>query len=283
MKPMLAHRFNDHRKKIVFPCHVQPKLDGTRALYFRGKFQSRGRPNEEGDLWHDSVLEHINCFLRPTIPDNIVLDGELYKHGWKRQKINGAISVVRQTPNTQTRFIEYHVFDLLDLDNEDMPFHERTILLAGLLGLNPKSPAKYVFTQTVYDHIQADYFYRHFRADGYEGLMYRDSSAPYGTAWTCSNKENRWPTLLKRKLWIDEEFICLGVEEGSGKNTGLVGALQFRSSTGHIFTAGSGLSDFERREYMDRPPIGHTVTIKYESISEKGIPLQPSIVQVHES
>src|SRR5271170_7191502 len=30
--PMLAHKYKDFAKKIIFPCHVQPKLDGMRCI-----------------------------------------------------------------------------------------------------------------------------------------------------------------------------------------------------------------------------------------------------------
>lgn len=282
MKPQLCFRYDKQAHKLTYPCYIQPKLDGLRALYFRGNLQSRGRPKEEGKIWNRNVLPQFKDYLAPILPDNIVLDGELYRHGWARQKINSAAAVNRETPSTQSHFIQFHVFDCFDIDYPDIPFAERTNYLLGLLAFKPDAPVQYVPTQLIHDPLTGDNFYRQFKQSGYEGAIYRQAAAPYGTAWTCGNQENRWAHILKRKLWIDEEFTCIGVEEGTGKNTGLVGALVFMSKSGHKFTAGSGLSDLQRRDYMDRPPIGFPVTIKYESLSLDGKPLQPSILAVHD-
>lgn len=276
MKPMLAKKWQDQRNKLTYPCYVQPKLNGVRALFRAGKFQSR-----DGHLWADSVLAHITHCLQ-NISERYLLDGELYTHGWSLQQINGAISVNRNEPKAQTFFVEYHVFDIIDLDNPHLSFHERRQLLLDFLYPNLiGSKVKLVPTQMVSTELEAESWYGIWKYGGYEGMMYRHFDAPYGFLRDCSNKENRWHTLLKRKDWIDEEFTIVDVTEGTGQFEGQVGALVFETPLGIRFQAGSGLSHFERREFMDKPPIGYKATVKYEMLSDSGTPLKPTIVIVH--
>jgi len=103
---------------------------------------------------------------------------------------------------------------------------------------------------------------------------------PYGFVENCGNKENRWKRMLKRKDWLDEEFEILDIEEGTNSNEGRVGALVFKASNGQRFTAGSGLSSHQRDEFWSSPPIGRLCKIRYEMLSDDGIPLKPTIEYV---
>jgi ATP-dependent DNA ligase len=74
--PMLAKEID--KKKIIYPCLVQPKLDGVRCLAYwendKIKLLSRG-----GKEW--TVPNHINFQLESLLPKDCMFDGELYVHG----------------------------------------------------------------------------------------------------------------------------------------------------------------------------------------------------------
>lgn len=273
MKPMLAFKYQDRRDRIVYPCYVQAKLNGVRMLYRAGCCQSR-----DEHLWHDSMLDPIRHAL-VDLDEAWILDGELYVHGWSLQQINAAASVNRISPSPKTARVQYHIFDGFLADNLLMPFNERIDwlfravypLTVGTIALS------LVTTQYVTSLSEADQHYRTFKNGGYEGMMYRDASAPYGFSMNCTNKENRWGCLLKRKDWLDDEFVIVNVELGMGKYANVVGSLVLCTSDGIMFCAGSGLSDIERHEYMDNPPIGRLARIRYEVLSDGGIPLKPTI------
>lgn len=273
MKPMLAKKYADHSHKLEYPLYVQPKLNGVRALYHNGDFQSR-----DEHMWNPPVLEHLTTELA-NIPLNLILDGELYVHGWPLQKINGAASVNRLLPTTSTTLIQYHVFDCFDANNFNRPFSDRIRLLYSLPTFQTSLFSLLVNTHEVYSPAEADHFYRHFKDLEYEGMMYRTDS-PYGLASNCTNKENRWPCLLKRKEWLDEDCEIIDVEIGEGKYSSCVGSLTLRFPNGRIFSAGSGLSDLQRLTYMDAPPIGRFAKIKYEMLSIDGVPLKPTVEAV---
>lgn len=272
MKPMLAHRWEDHSHKLTYPLYVQPKLNGVRALFFNGTFQSRDEHH-----WSPSILAHLTPALLTTYP-HLLLDGELYLHGTPLQTINGAISVNRNSPTHLTPSIQYWIFDCIPADNPDADFAARHAMLEAHSHSLPPS-IRLTPTHLCNSPSEADHYFSKYKSEAYEGLMYRPN-LPYGLSTHCTNKQNRWSRLLKRKDWLDSEFTCIDIECGTGKYSESVGALVFESPTGLRFTAGSGLTDAERTAYLHSPPIGHTFRVRYETLSLNGIPLKPTIEAV---
>lgn len=275
MKPMLAFKWQDHRKKLSFPLFVQPKLNGVRMLYQAGVCVSR-----DGHKWKSTMLQGIREALE-YLPPNIMLDGELYVHGWSLQKINRAIAVTRNEPTDLTAGVQYHVYDAVEFGTTPQrlmaPFWERHSILRNALARvahNLKSPIRLVETHSVSSDLMADGHYAQWKAQGYEGMMYR-TDEHYGFPTMCGNKENRWTRLLKRKDWLDEEFEVIGVEPGEGRLRDTVGALVCLCDAGQ-FRVGTGLDDSERAAFWHNPPIGQFVTVKYEMLSDNGTPLKPS-------
>ena len=77
--------YEPHR--VTYPCYVQPKLNGIRALYQNGNFQSRDQlPFPPG------LLNHLSSPLQSAFDPSVILDGELYVHGWPLQRINAAVT-----------------------------------------------------------------------------------------------------------------------------------------------------------------------------------------------
>jgi DNA ligase-1 len=221
------------------------------------------------------MLLEIREELKP-LSKNFILDGELYKHGWSLQKINGAVSVNRVEPSKDTPFVEYHIFDCVLSSAPTLPFEARwEKLIEHLSDFQHDVRVKVVPTLKVFDLSEAESNYSFFKKLNYEGMMYRDPYSSYGFASQCKNKENRWTCLLKRKDWLDGEYPCIGINEGEGKYSGMVGSLILEVRPGLYVDTGSGLSDMQRVEYFENPPIGKPVRIKYEMFSDDGIPLKP--------
>lgn len=290
MKPLLAHVYEP--KRVTWPCYVQPKLNGIRALYQDGHFQSRDEiPFPEG------LLDHLAKPLRELFDPSIILDGELYRHGWSLQRINAAVTPVRQQPTEDTGLVEYHVFDRVDYG---LSFQDR-IEMYGSGNVMLPLGIEDVLTKLVKSEAEADSYYAHWVACGYEGMMYRTGTCPYtlpkqpqvktqsSRLKFLSDKDNRVWHLLKRKSWLDEDFLCTRVFEGEGKYHGTLGALECTINGGKMtwdmdrtFSVGSGLTDAERAKYWDHPElvIGHQVKVKYLCLSEAGIPLNPTVLAI---
>jgi len=276
MKPLLAQPYSP--EKVHFPCYVQPKLNGIRALYQGGRFQSRDELP-----WNVNLLAHLSDALS-NIPKDVVLDGELYLHGTPLQKINGAVTPVRTEPNELTREIQYWVFDMATAT----PTKERIPVLRDLLE-DIKPPVYLVPTVFVANSTIADFYYEQFKRDGYEGIIYRHIDGIYSTpkqigahGKPMSDKNNRTRFLIKRKNWLDDDFECVDVQEGEGKLTGALGAVVCRTADGKDFKVGvfSGFTQAGLRHLWENPPIGRRVKVKYLVLSEQGLPLNATVTAI---
>src|SRR5262249_13635556 len=104
---------------------------------------------------------------------------------------------------------------------------------------------------------------------GGEGLMLRQPGSKYAAG--------RSTTLLKVKTFHDAEARVLGHEPGAGRHKGRLGALLVEMADGTRFAVGTGFSDAER---SNPPPLGSTITFRYQELSEAGVPRFPSFVAV---
>jgi ATP-dependent DNA ligase len=280
MKPMCAFKWQDHRHKLTFPFYVQPKLNGVRALYHQGIMQSRGLREEEGKVWNLDVVKHFTDDLLKACPSNWLLDGELYCHGKSLQQINSAIAVKRLKASDKTHEIKYHVFDIIDTNSLHLPFHERAALLQSLcekLIIHSTTTVRVVPTTIVTSPGLDDILYDTYKSEGYEGLMYRLADSSYGFAEECGNKENRWKHLLKRKGWIDDEFEIVNFTLTTGEKGNQGFQLVCETSSGHLFTVGSGLSQEMQIYYSQNNPEGLLAKVRFEMLSDKGVPLKPTL------
>lgn len=294
MKPLLAHVYEPHR--VQYPCFIQPKLNGIRALYQNGYFQSR-----DGQIFSVGLLEHLIESLVEIFDEVTVLDGELYVHGWPLQRINGAVTPVRQQPNADTLQVEYHIFDR---PHRLLSFYDRMELVREKEALLQDTKIRRVITCKVGSEQAADLSYARFVTEGYEGMMYRLGDCPYTIpkqqkghyvsyartlnirARLLSDKDNRVWHLLKRKDWQDGEFECVGVEEGKDKYMSMVGALRCLRNANpsyngpSSFTVSGGLTDSDRAKFFDHPEliIGKQIKVKYLCLSQDQIPLNPTIL-----
>lgn len=124
------------------------------------------------------------------------------------------------------------------------------------------------------------------RMEGYEGMIYREAQAGYGFLRDCGNQENRWWRIMKRKFWEDMDATVIGCKEGLGKFAGSLGAFICVGENGSRFTVGTGeaLTHEMRDQYWKRRDVmaGVTLKVKYEMLSDGGVPLKPTVEAVYE-
>mgnify|MGYP003345677355 FL=1 len=97
---------------------------------------------------------------------------------------------------------------------------------------------------------------------GYEGIMIKDPEAVYETKRTHS-----W---LKQKPFIEVSLTVVGLEEGTGKNTGRLGALICEGADDGVqirTNVGSGLTDALRDEIWadQKTVVGQVVEIRADA------------------
>jgi DNA ligase len=229
---------------------MSEKLDGVRAYWDGRQFLSR-----QGNLFHapDWFIEDL-----PETP----FDGELWID---RKKFQRTVSIVRRQDKSdlwaEVRFL---VFDAPSATGvfEERLAHVKAMLVDG----------RSRFAQP-HEHVRCNDL-QSLRAElarvealGGEGLMLRQPGSRY--------ESGRSTTLLKVKSFRDAEAVVIGHQAGAGKHKGRLGALLARLPDGTEFAIGTGFSDRERGA---PPPVGATVTFRYQELSEAGVPRFPSYV-----
>lgn len=268
-KPMLANKWEDRMDKITYPVYSQPKLDGIRCIVRSdGMWTRTGKPIISAP--------HIFEALKPMLEKNpdLIFDGELYTDKYAND-FNAIVSLVKKTKPTaqdlkdSAKVIEYHIYDL---PSHDDAFLERNRMLTGIQLPKCCKLVRTDFCQTE-NHVNA--LYEMYVEEGYEGQMIRLNEK-------YENKRSN--SLLKHKSFIDEEYEIVGVEEGGGNLTGMVGALIFESKQGDTFTASvNGGWDFLKELWKDRKSlVGKEATIKYFNITPDGKPRFPKVTAIRD-
>lgn len=275
LRPMKARRYNPNT--VPKSGYLQPKLNGLRCLWNGYGFNSYNLEH-----WNTPVLQHIYDAMNEAGLTCFGLDGELYVHGKSLQWINSRAAVTRKEPHKESHLIEFHVFDIYRNTNS----HERQGLLDRLfLNLPPDSPLKRVMTIPFNSVNEANTMFQLCRKEGYEGMIYRSATEPYGFAAACGNKENRWSHIMKRKFWEDMDATVLSIYEGKDGFARMTGGFCCLGENGVEFNVGGGpaLTHESRRKYWWEPTsiVGRTVKVRYEMLSDGGVPLKPVVEVVY--
>ena len=239
-----------------------PKLNGLRCMYCP---QTKAFWSRDGAMWNEPVLRHLK------IPEGVEhpLDGELYCHGMTLQEITRAVAVGRLEPGPGTERIIFHVFDAL------IPNAAAQQRMQYLYLLDETPTVQIIDYRICYKQEELDKYYTYYTEQGYEGQMIKPMSGYY-----IPQGEFKKPSinLVKRKGFLDSEFLCVGVRAGKDRLEGSIGALAFITTKGVEFEIGTGFTDIERKEFLTNSPVGRKATLKYLNLTEGGKPFNASFV-----
>lgn len=213
-RPMLAKSFNKpgldlfdlkDGKHITYPCYYQPKLDGIRcnAMFVDGEIQLLSRQGKAFTALNH-IADHLsNC---KAFDEHIILDGELYIHDEEFQELVGSIK--RDTPNSESKKVQYHIYDVFSMKKPDLHFEERLAFKTG--SIVPNDIIKLVKTGKVNEKKDVSDFLSLYVNKGYEGIMLRNKLGAYKV-------DGRSKDLQKVKQFIEMEFEIIGAEQNKGK------------------------------------------------------------------
>ncbi len=260
--PMLAKSYDEYSHKIVFPCFVQPKLDGIRCIAKKSNgvinlWTRKGKPIK--------FMDHITSALEYKLVDGEMLDGELYSHTIDFQTIT---SIVRQQTerHEQIKDIQFHIYDI---PVEGVKYKDRYAqLMDKFVGEHFKA-IEIVETQIVNDEDDIDAFHQQMKRVGYEGTMVRSADGLYRFKY-------RSPDLLKYKDFISEEFLITGVREDFGPN-GDECVFELVTAEDKPFNARSkGSSNYRRSLIEIRSTLsGKYATVSFQEKTNDGLPRFP--------
>lgn len=240
------------------------KIDGGRIIALKEdgqvSFYTRAGQKYEG-------LVDLEDEMSRLMPDNTCLDGEitLLARGnlSSKEAYKQTMKIVRQITNPEKHGIKMLVFDCMtaeEFKNQYCPndytirradaellFHQIDFQYFELLPILYRGSDTSKITELLEEEV----------ANGEEGIMINICDALY--------EFKRTNSLLKCKKFDSLDLEVVGVEEGSGRLAGMLGAVQVRYKDGNIVRVGSGFSDAERKQYWANPELilNKVVEVKY--------------------
>ena len=255
--PMLAKDYKKESHKVTFPCYVQPKLDGMRALYGNIRSDVLEFISRKGKSI--TTMSHIESEFKTL---DVILDGELYAHGESFQE---NMKLIKKNRGEETKKVKYHVYDIIS----NKPFSERFEILRDLI-VNYAN-VELVPTYYIVDKNELKKLHEEFISAGYEGTIVRHSNAGYGI-----NKRDS--QLLKYKDFIDEAYEVVDiVPSDKNPNQGVVHCTIGGGYTDVTFGCGMKFSHKEREEMLTNKSdyIGMIAEIRFFEYTDDGIPRFP--------
>ncbi len=238
---------------------LSEKLDGIRARWDGKHLISR----------YDNSFPAPDYFIR-SLPTDIPLDGELWLGYHQFEETS---SIVRNgSRDNGWKRLTYRVFDIPE---RGPVVEDRWARLRDVVR-HIASPTLMYVEQTMCRDAQhmVDMMIQVINKDG-EGLMLRKARSVY--------ELGRSGTIFKYKRWHDDEATVIGYEEIEVNTLvkshlkGAMGALVCRSKDGKTFNVGSGFTDAQR---LTPPPIGSTITYRYQELTKSGVPRHPRYVGI---
>ena len=267
----LAHDSANHEKKMVGSKQIEIKLDGVRVLtIIRGdKVEMFSRNGKQFHNFGHIIAEIEEVLKTKPAPYDLVLDGEVMSANFQ-----DLMKQVHRKDGKQSDDAVLHLFDMCPLADFQKGFWDvaqerRSQLVKHWVEEN----------ESVLKHVQAlDWedvdlstsagnkrFVELNKAaveGGYEGVMIKDTDAPYECKRTHS-----W---LKAKPFIEVTLKVANVEEGTGRNEGRLGAVILEGEDdgyNYSLNCGSGFSDAQRDQFWTERDnlIGQLVEVRADA------------------
>lgn len=264
---MLARPFDAKRlAKWPKPYILQPKINGRRA---RVIFSTLGNPiimSSEGHII--SSLPTLLEGLKSLGLKDMVLDGELYVHGWTKQEIDRIVGR-SATVHEREAEMQFHCFDLIN----DLPQSQRESMLFWL-SLERTTVGIIPVPSVEADSLEEDL--EHWLTAGYEGIIIRHKDGLYQP---CDQKaRSDYLMKLKPRKTMQVPIVGKLEEETIYKEPkDALGAFQCEMPGGQRFKVGSGFTRAQREDYWDVnfKCKRHLAEIYYQELSERGVPIFP--------
>lgn len=275
----LAQDGTDHPKKCKGKKMVDSKLDGMRMLtivYPASASNPKGRVDQYSRNGKELLnFEHTKKQFIKTISginEPVVFDGEIMSSSFQ-----DLMKQARRKENVNAGDAVLHLFDLVTLAEFNQGIGKqkqitRSEKLQAWKNLwEEETPNIQVVGYEIIDldteegNLRFNEINRAAIEGGFEGIMLKNLDAVYECKRTHS-----W---LKVKPVITVDLVVVALEEGTGKNTGKMGALVCEGTDNGKFirvNVGSGLTDEQRAEFWANKEsvLGQVVEIKADVVTK---------------
>lgn len=260
---MLAVDYTKRARDLVFPCWMQPKLDGTRAMFKDGAFFSRsGDPRRFGGDLERETAALVGAFPFP-------LDGEIYSDQIPFEQLAGLTNRAALDAD-EARVLSFHVFDHLGPGSFDARRADLESLFARAA---PSSRVVFVETRRCESDAHAREWLDECRARGFEGIMLRNAAGEYRSGFRSKD-------LQKYKLFQDREYRVVGFKRGER------GVLwQCATPEGRVFSVKPACADEESARMFAEGEryVGRLLTVKFQETTRHGVPRFPVAMRFKEN
>jgi ATP-dependent DNA ligase len=257
--------------KIKFPASVQLKMDGMRfnAIVVSGTCEFRSRNGKEILLLGNLEQE----FITLANGNDCVFDGELLVCDkgviLDRQTGNGILNKANKGTISAGAAAMVHatVWDYIPYADfkqgkSTLPYLNRFAILADM-----EMPEKIHLVEStgVKNIDEANVIFEKYLAEGQEGIILKDLSG----IW----EDKRAKHQIKFKGELECDLRIVGVEGGTGKYEGMIGAIVCESADGVVKTrVGSGFNDDQRKNLVSEKLLDKIVAVKYNmrSVDKQG-------------
>ena len=264
---------------------LEPKLDGVRMLMMVIPsdfgdvtticFSRNGKQFDNFGHIEEQVRDNWFKMVRKAATSNLsmgfVLDGEVIGNSFQE-----LMRQARRKTDVQAEDSVYNVFDILPLDafregHWNAQLSKRISILEDMRPVIDTMPGLELLPHIMVDldtaagRDQLDRYAKDNVNAGFEGIMIKELQAPY-----ICKRSTDW---MKWKPTITVDLEVVGVEEGTGRNLGRLGALVCHGvDDGKEITVnvGSGFSDVDRDDYWTNRNlvIGRTAEVLCDVITQ---------------
>ena len=281
LKPMLAKPYKDvATKSFEKEYYASKKIDGVRALLYRvdnedgtWEIRSASRGGKTYDISLHHILTDSSIIEIFTKYPEIILDGEVYRHGWTLQRISGTARLEKTDSESiaRTRQLQYWIYDIADTEKK---FVDRLELLLKIKPIIDNS-SNLVFVEHTPISGWLNIKKRHdeYVKEGFEGVVIRKVDGKYGPG-------KRTADMIKIKEYNESEFLIVGWEPGLRPTEDMCFVME--TKTGKRFKAKPMGDRQTKEEYVAnmKDLIGQMGTVSFFYYSEDGVPLQPTFKHV---
>ena len=242
---------------------ISRKLNGTRCAFVGDRCMTRQNKEYKG-------LDHIVADLQKLVGKDTFVDGELlYKN---KEGLSDSEAFQKGTGIAMSKGdksdLKLVIFDMFPLDEfwsgkskESYSNRKKQIVELGekikILGTDNLEIVQMCYEG--HDHSEIWKWLDYAEQHDWEGVILN-----LDTPYECKRTKN----LIKVKKFYTYDLEVVGVEEGTGRNKGTLGALvvKYKNNTVNV---GSGFTDEERSYYWNNQDkiIGRVIEVKYKEIT----------------
>ena len=265
---------------------LEPKLDGVRVLMVVihsddgsltvTSYSRNGKVFENFTHIEDQIRDNFLKLIRKTkiaqqLSIGVVFDGEVIGNSFQE-----LMRQARRKENVQAEDSVFNIFDIVPLQDFrrghwNAQLSKRVEALESMRSVIDTMPNVELLPHIMVDldtaagRDQLDRYAKDQVNAGFEGIMIKDTNAPY----ECK-RSTFW---MKWKPTITVDLEVIGVEEGTGRNKGRLGALVCAGMDDGkeiAVNVGSGFSDGDRDDYWNNRNlvIGRTAEILCDVITQ---------------